>query len=499
MSWYHATPLVVPFLTAVMAFLFRTGPAGRWFSVAGNAVLLVAAVALLIQVLDAGVVAGQMGSWAVPFGITLVADYLSAVMVVITATTALAVSVYALADIDTRKELLGYHALFNVLIGGVTGAFLTGDLFNLYVWFEVMLISSFGLLVLGGSKAQVDGGVRYVTLNLISTILFLSGIGLLYGMTGTLNMADIALSLPNVENQGLVTVIAMMFMVAFGVKAAVFPLFFWLPAAYHTPAFSVSAVFAGLLTKVGVYALIRMFTLVFNADIGFTHTILLWVAALTMITGVLGAAAQNDIRKILSFHIVSQIGYMIMGLALLTPLAMVGAVFYLVHHIIVKANLFLIAGVVERTTGSTNLARIGGLYKSAPLLAVLFFIPAFSLAGFPPLSGFWAKYVLVSAALEDTAWIIAAVALLVGLLTIFSMTKIWAEAFWKPHPEGRDPTVRSLAPGTGRALLWPIAGLAGLTLVIGFFPQPFVAFAETAAAQLLDPTAYLSAVLGDAS
>ncbi|MEM6617944.1 MAG: Na+/H+ antiporter subunit D [Pseudomonadota bacterium] len=496
MSWLLTLPLVLPFLTAVAAFLTRQSPLGRRISVLGNTLFLAASVALLVRVVQDDIVVGQMGGWAAPFGITLVADRLSAVMVVITAITALAVAIYALGDIDARKEYLGYHALFNVLIGGVTGAFVTGDLFNLYVWFEVMLISSFGLLVLGGKKAQIDGGVKYVTLNLISTILFLSGVGLLYGMTGTLNMADLARTLPTVENQGLVTVVAMMFMVAFGVKAALFPLFFWLPASYHTPAFSVSAVFAGLLTKVGVYALIRMFTLVFNGDMDFTHTILLWVAALTMITGVLGAAAQNDVRKILSFHIVSQIGYMIMGLALMTPLALAGAVFYLVHHIVVKANLFLIAGVMERTAGSTDLGRIGGFYKSAPLLAVLFLIPAFSLAGFPPLSGFWAQYVLVAAALEDSAWIIAAVALVVGLLTIYSMTKIWAEAYWKAHPEGLEPRLSALDGDRRRALLWPVAGLAAITLVIGFFPEPFVTFATDAAGQLLDPGEYVTAVLG---
>ncbi|MEM6729660.1 MAG: Na+/H+ antiporter subunit D, partial [Pseudomonadota bacterium] len=470
MSWYLATPLVLPFLTAVAAFLLRQRPSGRWVSVAGNLLFLIASILLIAEVLQNGILAGQMGGWPAPFGITLVADRLSAVMVVITAITALATSVYALTDINERKEYLGYHALFNVLIGGVTGAFITGDLFNLYVWFEVMLISSFGLLVLGGKKEQIDGGVKYVTLNLISTILFLSGIGLLYGMTGTLNFADLAVTVPALENQGLVTVIAMMFMVAFGVKAAVFPLFFWLPASYHTPAFAVSAVFAGLLTKVGVYALIRMFTLVFTGDIGFTHEILLWVAGLTMLTGVLGAAAQNDMRKILSFHIVSQIGYMIMGLAIYTPLAIAGAVFYLVHHIVVKANLFLIAGVAERMAGSTDLGRIGGLYKSAPLLAFLFFIPAFSLAGFPPLSGFWAKYVLVAAALQDQGWWIAAVALLVGLLTIYSMTKIWAEAFWKAHPDGIAPEPSRISATARSHLLIPVASLAALTLVIGFFP-----------------------------
>jgi multicomponent Na+:H+ antiporter subunit D len=497
MSWFLATPLILPFVTAVLSFLWRRSPAGRWISLIGNAALLVATGALMAAVLDRGVIAGQMGGWAAPFGITLVADYLGAVMAVITAITAFATALYAMGDISRDKEQLGYHALFNVLIAGVTGAFLTGDIFNLYVWFEVMLISSFGLLVLGGTREQIDGGIKYVTLNLISTIIFLAGVGLLYGMTGTLNMADLARTVPGLPDQALVTTVAVMFMIAFGVKAAVFPLFFWLPASYHTPAFAVSAVFAGLLTKVGVYALIRVFTMIFTEDVAYTHTILLWVAGLTMVTGVLGAAAQNDMRKILSFHIVSQIGYMIMGLALYTPLAVAGAVFYLVHHIIVKANLFLIAGVASRAAGSTELGRIGGLYKSAPLLAVLFLVPAFSLAGFPPLSGFWAKYVLVAAALDVSGWVIAGVALVVGLLTIFSMTKIWAEAFWKAHPDGVEPRLARIETGQRRWLLAPIAGLAAMTMVIGLFPQPFITFAETAATQLLDPTDYVRTVLGE--
>ncbi len=496
MSWLLSLPLLIPFVAGVAAFLLKGGPGGRWASVFGSVAMLIAAGALMMTVLREGVVAGQMGGWPAPYGITLVADYLSAVMVVITAITALAVSVYAMADVEARIARLGYHALFQILIAGVAGAFLTGDLFNLYVWFEVMLIASFGLLVMGGTKEQIDGGVKYVALNLVSTILFLTGIGLLYGMTGTLNLADLAVTVPTLENQGLVTVIAMMFMVAFGVKAAVFPLFFWLPASYHTPAFATSAVFAGLLTKVGVYALIRMFTLVFVGDISFTHEVLLWVACFTMVTGVLGAAAQNDFRKILSFHIVSQIGYMILGLALMTPLAIMGAVFYLVHHIIVKANLFLVAGVAFKIAGSTELKRIGGLYATAPLLALLFLVPAFSLAGFPPLSGFWAKFILVKAALEDGHGFVAFIALAVGALTIFSMTKIWAEAFWSPHPDKSEPRLSTLSPRERRALLLPIAGLAVLTCIIGLFPEPFVQFAERAAGQLLDPSVYIGAVLG---
>jgi multicomponent Na+:H+ antiporter subunit D len=496
LSWLLALPIAIPFAAAVLAALAPTARIARAASISGSAALLAASVALMVAVLRDGVVAGQMGSWPAPFGITLVADLLSGVMVVITAITGLAVAIYAVAEMPPEPERLGYHALFQVLIAGVCGAFLTGDLFNLYVWFEVMLIASFGLLVLGGKPEQIDGGIKYVTLNLVSTVLFLAGTGLLYGMTGTLNLADLSLAVDEVENRGLLTVVAMMFMIAFGVKAAVFPLFFWLPASYHTPTFSVSAVFAGLLTKVGVYALIRMFTLVFDHDVAWTHEILLWCAGLTMVTGVLGAAAQDDFRRILSFHIVSQIGYMILGLALYTPLALAGAVFYLVHHIIVKANLFLVSGVAERIAGGTELKRIGGLYATAPFLGILFLIPAFSLAGFPPLSGFWAKYVVILAAIDREEWILVAAALVTGLLTIYSMTKIWAGAFWTPHPEGAEPRLSSI-PGRQRwAYLAPIASLAALTCIIGLFPQPFVAFAERSAAQLMEPTAYVEAVLG---
>jgi multicomponent Na+:H+ antiporter subunit D len=496
MSWLLVLPIAIPFVTGVVVYLIRLNPLGRWVSLAGSVGSLLASVALTVAVLREGVIAAQMSNWDAPFGITLVADYLGVAMVLITAITGLATAIYALGEIEERLERLGYHALFQVLIGGVSGAFLTGDVFNLYVWFEVMLISSFGLLVLGGSREQLDAGIKYVALNLVSTLVFLSGIGLLYGLTGTLNMADLAGAVAEVENQGLVTVIAMMFMVGFGVKAAVFPLFFWLPASYHTPSFAVSAVFAGLLTKVGVYALMRMFTLVFVGDVGFTHEILIWVSALTMVTGVLGAAAQTDFRKILSFHIISQIGYMTLGLALYTPLAVMGGVFYVVHHIIVKANLFLVSGVADKLTGGTDLRRIGGLYKSSPLLAALFIVPAFSLAGFPPLSGFWAKYLIVKASLELEAWFIAFVALAVGLLTIFSMTKIWGMAFWTPHPDRIDPTPDRIAPGVYWPMMIPIIGLATLTMIIGFYPEPFVAFAETTAAQLLDPEAYVTTVLG---
>jgi multicomponent Na+:H+ antiporter subunit D len=497
MSWLLVLPIVIPMATAVLALLVRTHRSvERCVSIVGAAALFAASVALLAAVWSDGTLAGQMGNWPAPFGITLVADLFSAVMVLIAGLTGFLIAVYALADIDAERERFGFHSLYHVLLGGVCGAFLTGDLFNLYVWFEVMLIASFSLIALGGERAQLDGAVKYAAINLVSTILLLTAIGLLYGATGTLNMAELHHAVRGVENQGLISAIAVLFLVAFGIKAAVFPLFFWLPASYHTPPVVVAAIFSALMTKVGVYALIRVFTLIFTQDVAFTHTLLLIVAGLTMITGVLGAAAHDDVRRILSFHIVSQIGYMILGLALFTPLALAGAVFYLIHHIIVKANLFLIGGVMRRVGGSFGLERLGGLYRSRPLLAVLFLVPALSLAGFPPLSGFWAKLILIKASLELEQYLIAATALVVGLLTIYSMTKIWTQAFWKPEPTPTPSIQPAAGPAEMALRLAPIAFLAAMTVTIGLWPEPFVNAAARAAGELFDPRPYLFAVLG---
>jgi Formate hydrogenlyase subunit 3/Multisubunit Na+/H+ antiporter, MnhD subunit len=382
---------------------------------------------------------------------------------------------------DPDREQFGYYAIFHILLMGVCGAFLTGDIFNLYVWFEVMLIASFVLMVLGGERAQLEGGIKYVTLNLMASALFLAAVGILYGVTGTLNMADLAHRLGRVSSPGLMTALALMFLVAFGIKAAVFPLFFWLPASYHTPPVAVSALFSGLLTKVGVYALIRVFTRLFVQDVGYTHTLILIIAGLTMVTGVLGAVAQMEVRRILSFHIISQIGYMVMGLGMLTPLALGGAIFYIIHHIIVKTNLFLISGMVLHLRGTHQLKNLGGLYRAHPGVSFLFLIPALSLAGLPPLSGFFAKLALVRAGLEAGQFAIVAVALGVSLLTLFSMMKIWNEAFWKPSGEDDPPPTRSVP----TALWLPTAGLALLTILIGLAAGPLLVFSMRAAEQLL--------------
>jgi multicomponent Na+:H+ antiporter subunit D len=501
-------PILIPLLTAIATLLLREQrQAQRWLSVIGATALLGSTLGLLANVQREGILVLQLGAWPAPFGIVLVADLLSAIMATLGGLMGFAVAIYSLGSIDAGRERVGYYPLLHVLLMGVNISFLTGDLFNLYVGFEVMLMASFVLMALGGERAQLEGSVKYVTLNLLSSALFLAATGIMYGIAGTLNMADLGRLLgghngapTQAAQPGLIVVVAMLFLVAFGIKAAVFPLFFWLPASYHTPPIAVSAIFAGLLTKVGVYALIRVFTLIFTQDIGYTHTIILVIAGLTMITGVLGAAAQFEIRRILSFHIISQIGYMVMGLALFTPLALAGSVFYLIHHIIVKTNLFLVGGVIQRLRGSYQLQRIGGLYRTTPALAILFLIPAFSLAGIPPLSGFWAKFALVQAGLEVQQYAIVAAALVTGLLTIFSMGKIWAEAFWKEAPvtvdAGGSVAVAGTSAQTWLLLGLPMALLATLTVLIGLLFEPIFVLSNQTAEQLLNPNVYIQAVLG---
>ena len=491
-------PFAVPLATmAVLLLAWKSVAAQKVIGVIGSTLLLLSAAALMWLVDRDEILVLQVGSWPAPFGITLVADRLSAIMVMLAGLMVFVVSVYSLKTVDDRRIAFGFHPLVQLLLMGVCGAFLTGDLFNLYVWFEVMLIASFVLLTLGGERGQLEGAIKYVTLNLVSSAVFLAAIGVIYAATGTLNMADLALKLRSFPDKGIVSVLAMLFLIAFGTKAAVFPLFFWLPASYHTPPVAVSAIFAGLLTKVGVYSLIRAFTLLFVTDLEFTHNLLLLIAGLTMVTGVLGAMAQTEIRRILSFHIVSQIGYMLMGLALFTPLALAGSVFYIIHHIVVKTNLFLIGGIAERRFKTGRLAGIGGLYRAAPILSILFFLSAMSLAGVPPLSGFFAKLTLIRGGLEAESYAIVVAALVVSLLTLFSMTKIWAEAFWKPAPENTaaDECQDRRSMTELFALFGPICLLATITVSIGVMAGPFMNASLATAEQLLNPDAYIEAVL----
>lgn len=498
MENYILIVLLIPLVAGILSlFCWGNKKLQQYIFLGGTLSMTVAAGFLLERVVNGGIIVLQSAGWEAPFGISLVADLFSSIMVLLTAIIGFAVAIYSLMEIDSHRIRFGFYPLMNFLVFSVCGAFLTGDVFNLYVWFEMMLISSFVLMVLGNEKSQVEGTIKYVTINIVASTFFLAGIGVLYGLTGTLNMADLAVRLPSVPDEGLKDLAAIFFFIAFGVKAAVFPLFNWLPASYHTPPITVSAIFAGLLTKVGVYTFIRFFTMIFNHESAFIDNLLLYTAAATMFFGVLGAAAQYDFRKILSFHIISQIGYMIMGLAIGTKLALTGAIFYIIHHIIVKSNLFLIAGAVNKLQGGFNLKKIGGVYSKYPFLAILFIISAFSLAGFPPLSGFWAKFIVIKAGLEANDYFIVIVALVVGFLTLYSMTKIWNEAFWKKKPEihADENQSKALSLSAIKPMILPVIMLAGITLFIGLFGQSVYELASLTSEQLLNPKMYIEAVL----
>ncbi|MEO0630407.1 MAG: proton-conducting transporter membrane subunit [Planctomycetota bacterium] len=502
-------PILVPLVASALCLaLWGRVRAQKFMAVATTLAMVTVAVVLLHRVLTEGFQIAMMGGWAAPYGITLVADPLGAVMVLLTTICGLAIAVFSLGGTNEARWANGHAALMLAMLGAISGAFVSGDLFNIYVWFELMLLSSFVLLTLGGERAQLEGAIKYVTLNLLSSMVFLAGVGLVYSSTGTLNLADLALRFDAMEDPKRATALAAPLLLAFGIKAAAFPLFFWLPASYHTPPPVVSALFAGLLTKVGVYTLIRVTTLVFDQERVLIGDAIIITAGLTMATGVLGAMSQNDIRRILSFHIVSQIGYMLMGLGIAlhamgdgnvsvppesAVLALTGAVFYIVHHIVVKTNLFLIAGAIYAERGTDNLSRLGGMVKSHPFLAGLFLFSSLSLAGIPILSGFWAKVVLVRAGLEAGNYVIVGVSLAVSLLTLFSMMKIWTRAFWGTPAEDNPPPPGS-TPGTAYRL-GPIVGLACITLAIALGAPWVYDFATYTSNILLDPNTYIEAVM----
>jgi multicomponent Na+:H+ antiporter subunit D len=494
MSHHVILALIIPLVTGVLGILAgRRRRVARIIAFAGTSFDLSYALYLLWLVWREGIQVTAVGDWPLPFGIALTVDLLSATMLALATLTAWVVLLFTFATIDPARERFGFYSLYQFLLLGVSGAFLTGDLFNLYVWFEVMLISSFGLMTLGGERDQLEGGLKYVVINLVSSTFFLIGVGLLYGATGTLNMAHLANILATAESTRLISALAMLFLLTFGIKAAIFPLFFWLPASYHTPPAAVTALFGGLLTKVGVYALFRVFTLFFVQQPPFIHDLLLILAGLTMVVGVLGAVAQNNVRRLLSFHIISQIGYMIMGLGLFSVLGLAGGILHIGHNILVKTALLMIGGALEEIDGTGDLKKMGGQLRERPWLAFLFLMAAISLAGLPPLSGFFSKLTLLTAALEQGRYGIAAVSLAVSILTLFSMTKIWAEVFWKPRPE---PAPASAASTPYWSLVAPAAILVTLSLLLGLGAGPALEFLTTTATQLSAPVEYVQAVLG---
>ena len=491
-----ALPIIVPLLgTALCVVVAPWRWAQRTISLSALTTNVVVAIVLFARVDDGGMEVTQAGGWPVPLGISLAVDRLSAVMLVVSAAMLLPVLVYAIGQQAEETRYAAFNPVYLVLAAGVSASFITGDLFNLFVAFEMMLVASYVLLTLGGRPGQVRSGMSYVVISLVASTFFVTALALIYAATGTVNMAQLSERMPELP-LAVSTGFSLLLIFVFGIKAGLFPLFFWLPDSYPTAPGAITAIFAGLLTKVGVYAIIRTQTLMFPPDAR-QGTLLLVLAGLTMVVGVLGALAQDDLRRMLSFHIVSHIGYMIFGLALFTLAGVAGAVFYVVHHITVKTGLFLVAGLVERRSGSDRLSRVGGLVRSAPMIAVLFAIPALAIAGLPPFSGFVGKFALVSAGIDAEDWVIVGVSLAVSLLTVYVMVRIWSDIFWG-DPE--DPAIEAYVASDASRVprLMTAAATTVVVLIVGLmvFAGPLYDYAERTAADLLAPQQYIETVLG---
>jgi multicomponent Na+:H+ antiporter subunit D len=502
-----AAPIVIPALTAALSFLFnRLGNARAvgWqylLALLGALANLAVGITLLTITLGGQRVVLQMGTYPAPFGISFVADGLSATMLTLTGILAFATILYARGTLDQRDRL-NFYPLALLLVMGVNGAFLAGDIFNLYVFFEVLLMASFALLTLGGQISQINGSIRYVLLNLLASTIFLSTAGVIYGTLGTLNMAHLAERMPSMP-ASVQFLIAGLLLIAYSSKASLFPLFFWLPSSYHTPHPAVTAFFGGILTKVGIYTLFRIFPLLFPTLLQDWQPLILAIAGLTMVTGVFAAMAVNTVRRVLSAHIISQVGYMVMGLGLaaspdptVASFGLAAGILYLVNHMLVKTALMMAGGAAEIIAGSGSLLRqrLAGLLPLAPTLSVLFLIAALSLAGIPPSSGFVSKLMLLQSAVGSQHWLIAATSVTVSFFTLMSMIRLWQKGFWG-YANLEAATHHPLATQQRMGLaLAPIVLLLTLSLGIGLFNGPVVSWAETAAAQVLDRAGYIAAV-----
>lgn len=486
-------PVAIPLGAAALAALARGRPAVQRGVMEVAVGLTLAAAALLLARAACGEpVVAAFGGWGAPFGVTFVADVLSAVLCVAAGVVALAVAIFARADIRDRRRRAGFDPLFLGMLAAVNGAFLTRDIFNLYVWFELMLVTAVGLMTLDRRRTQIDGALRYAAMSMMGATFMLVGIGLLYGETGTLDMADLAATLAGRAPSVALTASAYLLLAGLTLKAGLFPLFFWLPASYHTAPISVAAALAGLLTKVAFYACLRILVLVFGVGTGAAAVpglpaLLALLAGGTMLVSVLAAIGQVDLRRLLAFHVMAQVAYLVMGLALASSLGAAAAVFYTVHTMLLQTGLFLGAGAIARAGRGYDLRVVGGLIREHPYFSAIFAVLALSIAGIPPLSGFWAKALVIDAAFRAgvpwAGWL-AALALVTGFLTLYSMSTLWTRAFWQPRRRGVG-AARRIPP----AMVAAVTLLAACTIALGLAVEPAVRLSRAAALQLTSGTA----------
>jgi multicomponent Na+:H+ antiporter subunit D len=500
------TPLIVPFLAAALVVILRDRTRTHaWIAGMAFALVFLSNCALFWHVLRDGPLVMTMGKWLPPFGISFTADITGVPFALSTSIIALGLVPYASSTIDQARSHHGFYAFFLLLVAGVSAAFLTADLFNLYVWFEVLLISSFGLLILGGEKEQLDGGIKYAFLNLIATTLFLIAVAYIYGLTGALNMADLAVKMRDLGGAAPAMTLACLFCLAFTMKAAAFPVNFWLPASYHTPSMVAAALFAGLLTKIGIYALIRVLIMIMPQGGEALQGLLLVVGCATILMGGLGALAQSDMRRMLGYCVISGIGAMLIGIGLQDNQGLAGTLLYALHSMMVMTALYVAVGIASYLTQNFSMMQGSGLYRSHPFFAALVLVLVFALSGLPPFSGFWPKLLLLYSGLQ-AGQIAAMVALLVGtFLTMMAMGRFWLFVFWHPVAPAvpvvpllndNQPVAvveRRTIPNRMMASLLLFTGLSVALGIAADYPSLWTL---EAASSLLNPTLYLDSVLG---
>lgn len=486
-------PLLVPLFSSVLLVLLRGNiRLQRWISAIGSLAGVGVGIAIVAQVKRDGIQTLYMSGWAPPYGIVFVADMLAALLVLTTAVIGAVITLFSMRSIGEERERHYYYPLLQFLLVGVSGSFLTGDIFNLFVCFEVMLIASYALIVLGGTKLQLRETIKYVIVNVLSSALFVAAVAYLYGVTGALNMAHLSLRAAEAGQDGILNVIALLFLIVFSMKAGLL-LFFWLPGSYSAPPTAVTAIFGALLTKVGLYALIRTFTLIFGSAQDVTHAWIGWMAGATMLLGAFGALAYKDIPRILNYNVVISIGFMAFGLSTANRDSLDGVVFYLLHDMVAKALLFLLGGLVIRAAGTAKLAEMGGLIRRHPLLGWMFFVTALAVAGIPPLSGFAGKLLIVRGGLEGEQYALTALSLATSFVVLYSLVRIFMAAFW--GDEKGSGEAAAVAETRKPALMLPAACLFVIVIAMGLGSEWVYEFAGEAGRTLLDPSIYVQAVL----
>lgn len=484
-------PIILPFFFAMILLFFKEQiKTQRVITIVGLVLSLFVSLLLMNEVKNEGVQSITLGNWPAPFGISMVSDMTSVLLVVSSIIITLVVVIYSFNSIGIERERFYYYPSVMFMLTGVNGAFTTGDIFNMFVFFEVLLMASYVLIVLGGEKTQLRESMKYILVNVISSALFVVAIALLYSVIGTVNMADISVKITEVGQPGIITVIAVLFLLVFGIKGALFPLYFWLPGSYAAPPLPVLALFGALLTKVGVYAITRTYTLFFIHDMPFTHGLLIALSLLTVIAGCIGALAYFDLKHIIIYNIVIAVGVILFGVAMMNESGMTGAIFYLIHDMIIKGALFLLIGIIIMITGTSNLRKMGGLMKTHAPLGWMYLIAAFGLAGIPPLSGFVGKLLIVKGAFEAQHTIGAIIILASSLIVLLSVIRIFIYAFW-----GEPVQLPKTDRGTYRKLMFPAIMFVTLSVAYGVGSEWLVPYMADASEVLLNPSMYIDAVL----